>query len=200
MGLTYIQLPKELTWSMKKSDLKRHLKDYSIYGMRSSTISHAFASALSIADKYDEVKVDKAISILGQNPDSDLFCAYCDKPAETWDHVKAIVVKTTFSGYGHQINNLIPCCKNCNSAKGNKDWIEYLRFKRLDTKERIDRIESYINNNFLDTKNLLQTEEFKEDLKAFNEIKDQVFELFKMADELAKSIRGKISQASKPIR
>ena len=76
---------------MKKKDLKKHLKNYSIYGKRSSTISHAFASALSIADEYDVDKIDKAITILGQNPDNDLRCAYCDKPAETWDHIKAVV-------------------------------------------------------------------------------------------------------------
>ena len=43
---------------MKKNDLKRHLKDYSIYAKRSSTISHAFASALSVADDYDVNKIE----------------------------------------------------------------------------------------------------------------------------------------------
>ena len=184
---------------MKKNDLKRHLKDYSIYGKRCSTISHAFASALSIADDYDVEKINKAITILGQNPDDDLLCAYCDEPAETWDHVKAVVSKTAFSGYGHQINNLIPCCKPCNSAKGNIDWMVYLKLKGLDTEQRITRIENYINHNYLDTKNLLLTDDFKEDLNIFNEIKEQVFELFKLGDQQAKNIRNKIRQANKSI-
>ena len=81
---------------MKKNDLKRHLKVYSIYGKRSSTISHAFASALSIADEYDEEKINIALTILGQDPEKDLLCAYCDKNAETWDHTKAIVSETAF--------------------------------------------------------------------------------------------------------
>ena len=182
---------------MKKTDLKRHLKDYPIFGKRSSTISHAFASALSVADDYDVDKIDKAISILGQNPNDDLFCAYCDKPAETWDHVKAIVSKTTFSGFGHQINNLLPCCKSCNSAKGNKDWIVYLKTKGLANEERITRIENYVNHNYVDTKNLLITEDFKEDLRKFNEIKEQVLELLRLGDKQAKYIRDKVRQATK---
>lgn len=184
---------------MKKNDLKRHLKDYSIYGKRSSTISHAFASALSIADDYDVTKIDKAITILGQNPDDDLLCAYCDSPAETWDHIKAVVVKTAYSGFGHQINNLLPCCKSCNSAKGNKDWKVYLELKGLDTVERINFIEKYLNHNYTDTKNLLETDDFKEDLKVFNQIKERVFELFKLGDQQAKYIRDKIRQAGKSI-
>ena len=159
---------------MKKNDLKRHLKDYSIYAKRSSTISHAFASALSVADDYDVNKIDKAIAILGQNPDDDLLCAYCDKPAETWGHVQAVVIKKAYSGFGHQINNLLPCCKNCNSSKGNKDWKEYLNLKGLGTDNRINQIENYLNHNYTDTKNILETDDFKEDLKVFNQIKNQI--------------------------
>lgn len=184
---------------MKKNDLKRHLKDYSIFAKRSSTISHAFASALSIADDYDEEKINMALAILGQDPHADLLCAYCDKKAETWDHVKAIVSETAFSGYGHQINNLLPCCKDCNSAKGNKDWKLFLKFKGLDTELRINRIENYINHNYLDTKNLLLTDEFKEDLKIYNEIKEKVLELFKLGDQQATHIRNKLRHATKQL-
>ncbi len=49
---------------MKKQDLKRHLKDYIIFDKRKTTINHAFASALSVADEYDEQKIDKAIMVL----------------------------------------------------------------------------------------------------------------------------------------
>ena len=184
---------------MQKNDLKRHLKDYSIYGKRSSTISHAFASALSIADDYDEEKINIAIRILGQNPNVDLLCAYCDNAAETWDHIKAVVNKKAFSGHGHQVNNLIPCCKSCNSAKGNKDWKVYLKIKGLDTEQRIIRIENYINNNCNNTKNLLQTDGFKEDLRIYNETKAKVFELLKLGDRQAEYIRSKIRQAQTDI-
>lgn len=180
---------------MKKKDIKRHLQDYSIFNKRSSTINHAFASALSIADDFDEEKINMALKILGQDPDEDLSCAYCDKSAETWDHIKAIVNKSSFSGHGHQINNLIPCCKNCNSAKGNKEWNVFLQLKKLDTPERMDRITNYINHNYIDAKSLLQTDDFKNDLIEFNQIKEQVFELLKKGDQKAKVIRDKIRQA-----
>ena len=124
------------------------------------------------------------------------MCAYCDKSAETWDHIKAVVSKSSFSGHGHQINNLIPCCKDCNSAKGNKEWNVFLKFKKLDTQERIDRITNYINHNYIDAKNLLQTDDFKDDLKEYNAIKEQVFELMKKGDQKAKAIRDKIKQAT----
>ena len=181
---------------MKKKDIKRHLQDYSIFSKRSSTINHAFASALSIADDYDEGKIDEALKILGQDPNKDLLCAYCDKFAETWDHIKAVVSKSSFSGPGHQINNLIPCCKDCNSAKGNKEWDVFLKLKKLDTQERIERITNYINHNCVDAKNLLQSDDFKNDLEEYNAIKEQVFELMKKGDQKAKAIRDKIKQAT----
>ena len=180
---------------MKKFDIKRHLKDYSISG-RSSTISHAFASALSVADDYDLKRIDTALEILGQDPETDLICAYCDKPAETWDHIKAIVEKTVFTGNGHQINNLIPCCKDCNSSKGNKDWKDFLALKGLNTKKRIERIAQYIKFNSVDLKEILGTK-YGDDLKEFYEIKSEIFELFKVADEKAKIIRAKIRTATK---
>ena len=182
---------------MKKNDIKRHLKDYSIYSNRSSTINHAFASALSIADEYEVNKINFAIELLGQDPDNDLNCAYCDKLAETWDHIKAIVINQEFSGYGHQINNLLPCCKNCNSAKGNKDWLSFLKLKKNDTPERITRIENYINNNYLDAKNILETIEFKDDLRKFNDLKKDVLILLQKGDEQADIIRSKLRQANK---
>ncbi len=182
---------------MKKNDLKRHLKDYSIYAKRSSTISHAFASALSIADEYDEEKINIALRILGQESEADLLCAYCDKNAETWDHIKAIVSEKAFSVHGHQINNLLPCCKDCNSSKGNRNWKYFLKIKGLDTELRVDRIENYINHNYVDTKNLLLTDEFKDDLKTYNDIKTKVFELFKLGDQLAANIRKKLKQITK---
>lgn len=180
---------------MKKSDIKRHLKDYSISG-RSSTISHAFASALSVADDYDLKRIDNALRILEQDPDGELKCAYCDKPAETWDHIKAIVEKTVFTGNGHQINNLIPCCKDCNSSKGNKEWKDFLKRKGLYTQRRRSRIEKYINYNSVDLKDILDTK-YADDLKKFYEIKSQVFDLFKKADEQAKKIRAKIRASHK---
>jgi len=72
----------------------------------------------------------------------------------------------------------------------------FLKIQNLDTKERIDKITNYINHNYLDTKNLLQTDDFKDDIKEYNSIKEQVFELLKIGDKKAKAIREKIKQAT----
>jgi 5-methylcytosine-specific restriction endonuclease McrA len=43
-------------------------------------------------------------------------CNYCDKPANTVDHIVAIM-----NGGGHELDNLQPCCSQCNNRKGKKD-------------------------------------------------------------------------------
>ena len=182
---------------MKLKDIKRHLKPYSIYGRRKSTISHAFASALSVTDPFDQKKVEDGIKILGQDPNSDLMCAYCDKPAKTWDHIKPVVKGGSFSGHGHQINNLIPCCKDCNSAKGNKEWNEFLTLNNLDTTLRKERITNYISHNWIDQTHLPENEEIKPLLDQLDTIKEQIFEGMKRADILAKEIRQKMSESKR---
>lgn len=176
---------------MKKNDIKRHLQDYSIFNKRKTTINHAFASALSIADNFDEGKIDAALRILGQDPNKDLQCAYCDKLAETWDHIRAVVKNNEFSGHGHQISNLIPCCKDCNSKKGNKDWDTFLQQKNLYSAERVSKINKYISQ---DSSNLIEilNNNCKSELLELTAIKEQVFQLLKLGDEKAKSIRDKI--------
>jgi HNH endonuclease len=186
---------------MKKKDIKRHLQDYSIYGKRSTTIAHAFASALSVADIYDERKIDEALKLLGQDPNKDLLCVYCDQPAETWDHIMAIVKNGKFSGYGHQVGNLIPCCKDCNSKKGNRNWKNFLITKRPNegiNPNLIDRIETYIKNNTMHFEDLLD-EDIKNEIEKLEQIKEQVCSLFKTGDEQAKIIREKLRQKSKNI-
>jgi endonuclease I len=178
---------------MKASDIKRYLKSYSIVKNRKTTINNAFASALSVADNFVIEDVNKAIKLLDQDPEKDLKCVYCDMPANTWDHVKAIVDDGEFSGYGHQINNLIPCCKKCNSAKGNKDWKEFLiKEKPRKVEKKITRIEKYINKNSINYKEKLKSKGIKEEYKKYMEIKDKVLELFKKADKQAEIIREKL--------
>src|SRR5688500_8882640 len=125
---------------MKKTDIKRHLSDYSIFSKRKTTINHAFASALSVADSYDEEKLNKALIILGQDPEQDLECVYCGRPAETWDHINSLVKNSSFSGFGHQIGNLIPCCKDCNSKKGSKDWRVFVEQKIPNKETQLSKV------------------------------------------------------------
>lgn len=180
---------------MKVKDIKRHLQSYSIYGKRQTTINHAFASALAICDPYSEEKVKQALLILGMNPEDDLDCFYCDdKKAETWDHVVNLVKDGKFQGYGHQIGNLVPSCKDCNSAKGKKDWKEFLesQFKEERLKEKKRKLKEYIDNNVVNTLDIL--EEFDGDLEEYYKIKEEIFLLMREADKVADRVREKVAK------
>src|SRR3954451_2669499 len=67
------------------------------------------------------------MTVLGQPDLNDLRCVYCGEPAETWDHLVGLVKDSELNGYGHQVGNLVPCCRACNSLKGNKGWREFVR-------------------------------------------------------------------------
>ena len=58
-----------------------------------------------------EYKRNRAI-ILSNKPD----CAYCGRPADTVDHITAIM-----NGGGHELENLQACCAQCNNRKGHKE-------------------------------------------------------------------------------
>lgn len=173
---------------MRYKDIRRHLKPYSLKASRTTTINHAFAALVAPFDEYDEATVKEAVELLGQNPDADLKCVYCDARAETWDHVHATVKDKKFSGHGHRLGNLLPCCKPCNSKKGNKNWRSYIRslgssVEEIDGKERV--IDAYLlRYSVIDRLPVGLTE-----YERLEEIKDKILGLFEEADELAKSIR-----------
>lgn len=61
-------------------------------------------------------------------------CWYCDGLGETWDHI----VPRTLEG-AHDYNNLIPCCKKCNSSKGNRPLYKFRQaLKRKDLNYQFD--------------------------------------------------------------
>src|SRR5271154_2211358 len=113
--------------NMKKQSIKSHRASYSIVQKRKTTITHAFASAIAPLDEYDEVKLGAALRLLGQDPGGDLDCVYCGLGADTWDHLIGLVENAELRGYGHQLGNLVPCCRGCNSKKGAKGWDVYLQ-------------------------------------------------------------------------
>jgi endonuclease I len=184
---------------MKKADIKRYLKDYSIYNNRRTTINHAFCSALSVADKYDENKVDRALRILGEDPENDLNCVYCGSPADTWDHIMATVKNGQYSGFGHQIGNLIPCCKECNSKKGNKEWKAFLISKRPAEKHNpimIKRIQKYIKLNTSDFVKI-QDKNIRGEIERLNQTKEMILKLLRKGDRQAAIIRQKLRDRMK---
>lgn len=175
---------------MKFSDIKRHLRPYVMVANRRTTINHAFAAAIAPCDEYDEQSVKEAIMVLEQDPDSSLTCVYCGEPAETWDHVFATVQKSVFSGFGHRLGNLLPCCKPCNSKKGNKLWNDHIKSIQMEDEERTRRVK--IIKDYL-AKYVVRDESVKSDpgYEELMKIRDQVIDLMKKADTIAAAIRSK---------
>ena len=174
---------------MRYLTVRNHIKPYVIVSRRRTTINHAFAAAVAPSDDYDDHRVREAISILGQDPDRDLLCAYCGAPAQTWDHVFATVKDSRFSGHGHRLGNLLPCCKACNSAKGNKDWRRFLAELGLPAsvhQATEGRISAYLATFSLQD----SVPENSPEYERLQQIRVEVLELLAEADQLAKLIRG----------
>lgn len=127
---------------MKAGSIQRHLTPYSLVGRRATTIRHAFASARAPVESYDESRVAEAMRVLGQRDMEALHCVYCKAPAETWDHLGALVLKSRPSGLGHTIGNLVPACKPCNSKRGNKPWESWMKARGCDARS-IARVRAY---------------------------------------------------------
>jgi hypothetical protein len=180
---------------MKKASIKKHLKAYSFFGKRNSTINHAFASALAPFDKYDEHKVNEALEFLGQEPDRDLQCVYCNKDATGWDHLVGLVKDKKLRGFGHQIGNLVPCCGVCNSKKGSKRFDEFITYYSEMTKNKDELIAVLIEyqNKFAKEINLKYLEEKNpSDFAQYVQTKEKIFNLMKEADDLADKLRDDI--------
>lgn len=175
---------------MKAASIARHLRPYSIIQNRTTTINHAFASAIAPAEALISTRLNDALRVLDQSPD-DLFCVYCDRPAETWDHLVALVRDGEMSGYGHTFSNLVPACGNCNSKKGNKEWRSWLRASRGDGEVRISRIERYVvfcgsvMRSMEDLKRVAPQE-----MERYTAARHQVMDLLREADKLADEIRS----------
>lgn len=188
---------------MRKTTIKGHLKPYSIFQKRKTTISHAFASALAPCDTYDEHTLDTAIRMLGQDPDSELLCVYCKKPADTWDHLIGLVKEGQLRGFGHQLGNLVPCCQACNSEKGSKDWIEYLDANITDVEERSnlrERLFAYSSRYacLIDLESVKS--EYPTEWAKYAELKQDIFQIMQEADNVASILREKIRAERQTIR
>lgn len=181
---------------MKLSAIKSHLRPYSIVQRRRTTINHAFASALAPCDEYDEERLAQAMALLGQEDLDNFRCVYCGSPAETWDHLVGLVKDSQLYGYGHQLGNLVPCCRGCNSLKGNRDWREFLREKvpAAAECERVERrLAEYLASYAIEIDLGLPQEEHPAEWQRYNEIKQQLFDLMTEADILAGELRLRTS-------
>ncbi len=177
---------------MKMDSIKKHLKPYSIYEKRKTTINHAFASAIAPYDEFNPELIKQALEPFGLDPEK-LECVYCGGPAQTWDHLVGLVQDSEFNGYGHQIGNLVPCCRECNSSKGSRDWKEFI--KNLELQQKLETyLKTYATPIEMDEIRRLKDEddEFKKDYDNFIKKRDEILKLMQEADEIAKRIRDKI--------
>lgn len=186
---------------MKLADIKLHLRPYSIVQRRKTTINHAFASALAPCDEYDEERLRRAMAVLGQTDLDDLRCVYCGVTGETWDHLVGLVKDSELNGYGHQVGNLVPCCRACNSLKGNRDWREFLRSAVPDPARRA-KIESVLGEylrTFASEVDLSRArEERSQEWERYARIKRQIIDLMAEADRLAAQLRLQVAGHAEP--
>lgn len=181
---------------MKKQSIKSHLAPYSILQKRKTTVNHAFASAIAPVDEYDEVKLGEALRQLGQDPDGDLNCIYCELRAETWDHLIGLVEKGELRGYGHQLGNLVPCCRDCNSKKGAKSWDAHLREVVPDQsafEAKYSLVASYLDRYAASVNLKRAAEILPDDWMRYCEIKQQILRLMAEADTVATRLRSVVA-------
>ncbi|MGP1667120.1 MAG: hypothetical protein ACTS5I_14700, partial [Rhodanobacter sp.] len=173
---------------MRYPSIRSHLKPYAMVARRRTTIHHAFAAAIAPNDIYEEQRVRDAMTLLGQHPDEELTCVYCGDPAQTWDHVRATVIAGEFSGHGHRLGNLLPCCKACNSAKGNGEWRQFLATRQLPESRRQEaarRIGIYLEQYCVHDAIPEELPEYQR----LRQIRQQVLALMAEADTLARCVR-----------
>jgi 5-methylcytosine-specific restriction endonuclease McrA len=184
---------------MLASSIKKYLRPPKISG-RKGTLVSTLSSAIAPHDDYDEALVRRLLKTLGQDSDRPLFCAYCGQQATTWDHVYPTVSKREFTGAGHRIRNLVPCCSLCNSRKGNKDWREFLDALELKTPVRNRRkrqISAYIKGCKKEaTKRWRDLPEFK----ALQATRDEILKLMELGDRQAAAVRKKLHGGAREKR
>jgi hypothetical protein len=184
---------------MRIKSISKHLRPYLMLARRRTTINHAFAAAVAPSDTFEEAIVAEAMTMLGMNPDDDLICAYCHGAAETWDHIFATVKDSRFSGHGHRLGNLLPCCKLCNSRKGNKPWQTHLSSLSMADDERKAREEAITNYiaryGVADTVASTSADHYRLDA-----IRLQVLELLVEGDRIAAKIRQRTNAVPDPSR
>jgi len=181
---------------VKMSSIRSHLRPYSIAGRRLTTINHAFASAIAPCETYDSDRVAQSIRDLGQNPKKELKCVYCGRPAKTWDHVYGLVKDRQYSGYGHTLGNLVPCCPQCNERKGGKEWSEFLRTTTRDKsklKRKMAELESYFKKHPAKSISLQQIQRLcPKEMRRLMTQQRKIRTSMEEADRIVKEIREKV--------
>lgn len=162
----------------------------------------AFNSALAETDIPDQKKIDTAMTLLGQKDLDNLVCIYCKAAATTWDHLHNTTRDGNFTGYGHQVRNLVPSCGPCNSKKGKKDWRIFVRAEcGRRANALIETLEKYskpVERAAYPTSEIRKIS--KKKMERYDNLLKAVLQIMGEADELATEIRADIAADKKRRR
>ena len=89
---------------------------------RISTLCRSMACTLMSRDACSPAQEAQWLSFFPNKT-----CAYCGKPATHLDHLFPMVDNSRPTGYATEPGNLVPCCKDCNTPKGNMHWEDFMR-------------------------------------------------------------------------
>ena len=179
---------------MNPKSIRSHLKPYSISSKRRTTVPHAFASALGPCDEYDQWRIEQALTALGQEDLDHLTCVYCGRPGQTWDHLENLVKAGRFNAYGHQIGNLVPSCRECNSEKGGQSFRAFVaadtRLTEVERAALIRRLENHLALAKPIEPGALDPDR-QEILSKFLAVQVQILQLMEEADKYASLLRAR---------
>lgn len=93
---------------------------------RTSTIAKSLATSIIPRIEPTQDEINRVKAFFPVDGELKLKCAYCSDPATEWDHFHPLIKDKKPSGYVTEIFNLVPCCRNCNSSKGNREWRDWM--------------------------------------------------------------------------
>ena len=134
---------------------------------RISTINNAFSMSITpYIQESDEFKIKNYYEELGVNENQ---CVYCLRDVKFVDHLFPLVKNGMPTDYISDINNLVPCCKDCNSKKGNREFEEW--YNDLKTKAYLKNVckltDSKIKERYCKISNFIQKHQKQYDFKKY---------------------------------
>lgn len=174
---------------------------------RMSAVTNSFVNAIIPRALPTAEDVDEALTILGMTPDN-IRCAYCGDPYTEWDHLRPTVKGRRPTGFIAEIGNLVPACGKCNQSKGNSHWHAWMTGPASlsptsrgvpDTEMRIRRLAAFEERwpiEPIDVEAAVDAEVWN----AYWAKRDELVELAREADELARDIALAVKDARDAVR
>ena len=165
---------------MGKSDIIKW-PSHATLKARTSTISNAFVQSftpwiteLSSDEEKEILDLYKKCRFIDENESKLEKCAYCGAKASTADHFHPLVKNGEATGYITEIYNLIPCCGECNSSKGNTPFDEW--YKNEKTKDEIKQRSGWSDDELFERKKNIENLTEKLDTNGHSEKIKKLYE------------------------